>query len=56
MERVEDILGEKIPWFNRNCYRVEQDLVCMFFEKFPEKIKIKQVVIQRSRVCWSQVF
>jgi hypothetical protein len=26
-----------MPWFNRNCYRVEQDLVCMFSEKFPEK-------------------
>jgi hypothetical protein len=26
-----------MPWFNRNCYRVEQDLVCMLSEKFPEK-------------------
>jgi hypothetical protein len=26
-----------MPWFNRNCYRVGQDLVCMLSEKFPEK-------------------
>jgi hypothetical protein len=38
----------KIPWFNRNCYRVGQDLVCMFFEKFREKVKIRQVVSQRK--------
>jgi hypothetical protein len=31
----------KIPWINRNCYRVGQDLVCMFFEKFVEKVKIR---------------
>jgi hypothetical protein len=30
-----------MPWFNRNCYRVEQDLVCMLSEKFPEKVKIR---------------
>jgi hypothetical protein len=56
MERVEDLLGVKIPWFNRNRYRVGQDLVCMLFEKFPEKIKIRQVVSQRSGACWRQVF
>jgi hypothetical protein len=37
MERVEDPFGEQLPWFNRNCYRVGQDLVCMLSEKFPEK-------------------
>jgi hypothetical protein len=26
-----------MPWFNRNCYRVGQDLVCMLSEKFHEK-------------------
>jgi hypothetical protein len=26
-----------MSWFNRNCYRVRQDLVCMLSEKFPEK-------------------
>jgi hypothetical protein len=26
-----------MPWFNRNCYRVGQDLVCMLSEKFSEK-------------------
>jgi hypothetical protein len=26
-----------MPWFNRNCYRVGQDLFCMLSEKFPEK-------------------
>jgi hypothetical protein len=26
-----------MPWFNRNCYRVGQDLVCKLSEKFPEK-------------------
>jgi hypothetical protein len=26
-----------MPWFNRNCYRVGQDLVCMLSEKFPEE-------------------
>jgi hypothetical protein len=31
-----------MPWFNRNCYRVGQDLVCMLSEKFPEKIKIRE--------------
>jgi hypothetical protein len=41
MERVEDPLENKIPWFNRNCYKVGQDLVCMFSEKFPEKVKIR---------------
>jgi hypothetical protein len=36
------ILSEnKIPWFNRNCYRVGQNLVCMLSEKFPEKVKIR---------------
>jgi hypothetical protein len=30
---------------------VGQDLVCMLFEKFPEKVKIRQIVSQRSRVC-----
>jgi hypothetical protein len=30
---------------------VGQDLVCTLFEKFPEKVKIRQVVSQRSRVC-----
>jgi hypothetical protein len=30
-------LENKMPWFNRNCYRVGQDLVCMLSEKFPEK-------------------
>jgi hypothetical protein len=30
-------LEKKMPWFNRNCYRVEQGLVCMLSEKFPEK-------------------
>jgi hypothetical protein len=56
MERVEDLLGEKDPLVNRNCYRVVQNLVCMLFEKFPEKVKIRQVVSQMSRVCWRQVF
>jgi hypothetical protein len=28
----------------------------MFSEKFPEKVKVRQVVSQRSRVCWRQVF
>jgi hypothetical protein len=28
----------------------------MLSEKFPEKVKIRQVVSQRSRVCWRQVF
>jgi hypothetical protein len=32
---------------------VEQDLVCLLSEKFPEEVKI---VSQRSRVCWRQVF
>jgi hypothetical protein len=26
-----------MPWFNRNCYRVGQDLLCILSEKFPEK-------------------
>jgi hypothetical protein len=26
-----------MPWFNRNCYRVGQDLVCLLSENFPEK-------------------
>jgi hypothetical protein len=30
-------LENKMLWFNRNCYRVGQDLVCMLSEKFPEK-------------------
>jgi hypothetical protein len=30
-------LEKKMPWFNRNCYRVGQDLVCMLSENFPEK-------------------
>jgi hypothetical protein len=42
MERVKDTLGEQDPWFNRNCYGVGQDLVCMLSEKFPEKVKISQ--------------
>jgi hypothetical protein len=33
-----------------------QDLVCMLSEKFPEKVKVRQVVSQRGRVCWRQVF
>jgi hypothetical protein len=37
MEKVEDpFLENKMPWFNRNCYRVGQDLVCMLSEKFPD--------------------
>jgi hypothetical protein len=56
MDRVEDPLREQDPWFNRNCYRVGKDLVCMFLEKFPEKVKVRQVVSQRSRVCWRQIF
>jgi hypothetical protein len=35
---------------------VEQDLFCMLFEKFPEKVKIRHIVSQRSRVCGRQVF
>jgi hypothetical protein len=41
MERVEDPLENKIPWFDRNWYRVGQDLVCMLSEKFPEKVMIR---------------
>jgi hypothetical protein len=26
-----------MSWFNRNCYRVGQDLVYMLSKKFPEK-------------------
>jgi hypothetical protein len=26
-----------MPWFNRNCYRVGKDMVCMLSEMFPEK-------------------
>jgi hypothetical protein len=26
-----------MPWFNRNFYRVEKDLVCRLSEKLPEK-------------------
>jgi hypothetical protein len=29
-------LENKMPWFNRNCYRLGKDLVCMLSEKFPE--------------------
>jgi hypothetical protein len=40
--RGSKILEEnKIPWFNRNCYRVGQDLVHMLSEKFPEEVKIR---------------
>jgi hypothetical protein len=42
--RGSNILEEnKIPWFNRSCYRVGQDLVCMLSEKFPEKVKVRQI-------------
>jgi hypothetical protein len=37
---------KKILWFNRSCYRMRQDLVYMLSEKFPEKIKVRQVVSQ----------
>jgi hypothetical protein len=41
MERVEDPLGEKkIPWFNRNCYRMGQDLVSKYVNKL-DKISRK---------------
>jgi hypothetical protein len=32
-----------------------QDLVCMLAEKFLEKVKVRQTVSQKSRVCWRQV-
>jgi hypothetical protein len=35
------ILENKIPWFNRSCYGVGQDLVCMLSEKFLEEVKIR---------------
>jgi hypothetical protein len=39
-------MEKKIPWFNRNCYRMGQDLLYMLSEKFPEKVKVRQVVSQ----------
>jgi hypothetical protein len=29
--------------FNRNCYGVGQDLVCMLSEKFPQEVKVRQI-------------
>jgi hypothetical protein len=54
--RLKVLEENKIPWFNRNCYRalwgVGQDLVCLLSEKFLEEVKIRWIVSQRSRVCW----
>jgi hypothetical protein len=37
------LLENKIPWFNRNCYGVGQDLACMLSEKFPAEVKVRQI-------------